>query len=131
MAQWKAKLVIIVGEQLNNMGIGQTGRFLEGDIKTTINAIVRQYDRRKKAKSRNSFVNLLQATSTCSKCERKMQKRIADIQIENKRENAPICIPCIMGNKRKEKPIDRISLLPIHVKKEFRKYRQQYKPKKW
>lgn len=37
----------------------------------------------------------------CSQCEQNMMKYIADIQIENNRENAPICVACILGKKRK------------------------------
>ncbi len=39
--------------------------------------------------------------ATCSQCKRGMDKKIAKLQIENKRENAPICIPCIIGIKRR------------------------------
>lgn len=40
-------------------------------------------------------------TSVCTQCERKMLKTVADLQIKNQRENAPICVPCILGLKRK------------------------------
>lgn len=38
---------------------------------------------------------------TCSQCKRGMRGDIAKIQIENKRENAPICAACCFGFKRK------------------------------
>ena len=41
--------------------------------------------------------------STCSMCKHMMSKATADLQIENKRENAPICVACILGKPRKEK----------------------------
>lgn len=37
----------------------------------------------------------------CSKCKQPMNKKIHDEQIKNKRENAPICVACIMGVPRK------------------------------
>ena len=39
--------------------------------------------------------------SICSQCNKRMKKSLADKQIENKRENAPICQACIMGFPRK------------------------------
>lgn len=39
--------------------------------------------------------------SFCTQCKKAMRPDIARKQIENKKENAPICIPCIMGWKRK------------------------------
>ena len=41
-------------------------------------------------------------TVECTQCHRKMDKVTGDIQVENKRENAPICIPCIMGYPRRK-----------------------------
>ena len=40
-------------------------------------------------------------TVLCTQCDRSMSKYTADQQIENKRENAPICVPCILGKPRK------------------------------
>ena len=40
----------------------------------------------------------------CTKCQRGMDGHLAKLQIQNKREDAPICIPCIMGIKRKPLP---------------------------
>ncbi len=39
-------------------------------------------------------------TCICSKCGFKMDKEMGDRQIKNKRKNAPICVACILGNKR-------------------------------
>ena len=39
--------------------------------------------------------------SLCTQCNRPFDRFLAEKQIENKRENAPICIPCITGIKRK------------------------------
>lgn len=41
--------------------------------------------------------------ATCSQCKKPMRPDIAKIQLENKRENAPICFACIMGYERKIK----------------------------
>lgn len=41
-----------------------------------------------------------EAKAECSQCHMPMKRSIADIQIENNRENAPICIGCIMGYDR-------------------------------
>ena len=37
----------------------------------------------------------------CTQCKRYMDGYLGNKQKENKRENAPICIPCILGIKRK------------------------------
>lgn len=41
-----------------------------------------------------------EAKCECSQCHMLMKKSIADAQIENNRENAPICLGCIMGYTR-------------------------------
>lgn len=41
-------------------------------------------------------------TVSCSQCKRGMKKSLADKQIQFKRENAPICIPCIQGIPRRD-----------------------------
>ena len=73
----------------------------------------------KKAKKKLFLIKL----TKCSQCKRGMEKRIADLQIENKRENAPICVPCILGIKRK--PL----MKSIHETKQFR-WRNEPKKKK-
>ena len=40
--------------------------------------------------------------TTCTQCKRYMDYFLGEKQIENNRLNAPICIPCITGIKRKE-----------------------------
>lgn len=40
-------------------------------------------------------------TTICTQCERGMSRYLGKLQKENKRENAPICIPCIEGRARK------------------------------
>lgn len=37
----------------------------------------------------------------CTKCDGPMRPDYARKQLENKMENAPICLPCILGYKRK------------------------------
>lgn len=59
-----------------------------------------EYDR---ALTRPSlFKGIKGGVATCSQCKHKMKKSTADQQIENKRENAPICVACILGNDRKQ-----------------------------
>lgn len=52
---------------------------------------------------KENYGKKISATVECSQCKSKMRKSTADIQIENKRENAPICPSCICGYKRKIK----------------------------
>lgn len=37
-----------------------------------------------------------QPVINCSMCEKRMSNKIANLQIENERPNAPICVPCIL-----------------------------------
>lgn len=54
-------------------------------------------------KKRMGFHKLMRRKSaTCTQCKRGMDTHLAKTQKQNKRENAPICIPCILGIKRKE-----------------------------
>ena len=48
--------------------------------------------------------NFKNHTMECSQCHHLMKKSIALAQIENKRENAPICVACIMGIPRSKDP---------------------------
>lgn len=52
-------------------------------------------------KDHNSFKKVLEGVIKCSVCGRGMSKRFGRLQIENKRKNAPICIPCIEGRPRR------------------------------
>jgi hypothetical protein len=90
------------------MGVGQTGRIIErADFRTALNTAVETYERRKEYKRRKNFKTVFHNMinlAICSQCKRKMRKDIANAQIENKRENAPICIACILGKPRKAIP---------------------------
>lgn len=84
------------------MGIGQTSTFIPrpASRKTLIK---RKFKKLKQIeyKIRKDKKNRDEGYTTCTQCKQKMSNHIGKIQIENKRENAPICIPCIMGTKRK------------------------------
>ena len=67
------------------------------------------YSKKKIRKNALKFFHIKPAT--CSKCKRGMDRKLAKTQIQNKREDAPICIPCIMG-------VPRIPL-PCHIIKEM------------
>lgn len=62
--------------------------------------------------------------STCSQCKRPMDGHMAKMQKENKRENAPICMACIMGYKRK--PLIKV----YHEAFKKRKNKEQYDKEK-
>lgn len=96
-------------------------------IKRAISIQVEALLKRQEGRKRNSFRNLRRRYAICSQCKRPMRKSTADIQITNKRENAPICIACIMGVKRKDKGSY------VHSKKwkkEFKQYKDKYKKSK-
>lgn len=111
---------------------GTVGRTSGGIIdpqkafKRELNLEVEAYDRRKKAKELHNFKNALKQTTACSKCKRKFDKRLADAQIANKREDAPICIPCIMGVKRKPLSVVKKEgwLNTKETRKKIREYRK-------
>lgn len=63
--------------------------------------VVAYMNAKKYRKDHNSFKKVLEGVIKCSKCGRGMSKRIGRLQIENKRKNAPICIPCIEGKPRR------------------------------
>lgn len=85
------------------MGIGATNRII--DPRRAVGQLVAIHEaekrKRSRTKSRRNLKHFLQATSKCTKCTRGMSKKIADLQLENKREDAPICIPCILGIARR------------------------------
>jgi hypothetical protein len=58
-------------------------------------------------------------TVNCSQCKRKMSESFAKLQIENKRENAPICIPCCCGYKRR--PLSEVENFTKHFSKTTKK----------
>ena len=90
------------------MGVNATNRIVSP--KHAIYEQVRQYEaekyKKEKYNKRAGFKKYLVSTIECSQCHRKMKASIGLAQIENKRENAPICIPCIMGIPRK--PLEKI-----------------------
>jgi len=94
----------------NIMSIRNTNRIIDNNLefKRELDLRVQNATRRMRAKKNNSFSNALQQTSVCSKCKRKMKKDIADMQIKNKDKiigwhgNCPICVACILGNKRSD-----------------------------
>jgi len=86
--------------------VNSTGRVID-PRKAYCKAIkeaVAKYDRKKEYKKNHpkGFRGVWK-TTICSQCKRGMRKDLANLQIENKRENAPICMACIMGYKRKPK----------------------------
>jgi hypothetical protein len=84
------------------MGIGATNRII--NPRAIIGQQLKEYRQLKAYKKRRKEqwkTNNLRTITSCSKCHRGMRKDTADEQIKNKRENAPICIPCIMGRPRK------------------------------
>lgn len=85
------------------MGINSTNRIINPRL--AILEQVRQYDAYKYAmkKRKDAWItNNKRKIIKCSKCKRGMRNDIAQMQIDNKRENAPICVPCILEKPRKE-----------------------------
>lgn len=90
---------------------------------------VRIYEAKKVSRSKRAFT-AFKAPAICSQCKHNMRKDIADAQIENKRENAPICMSCIMGYKRK-KPEKYDKHWKSETKEQFKAYcKKYYKNKK-
>lgn len=52
-------------------------------------------------RQKNYRKSLKRTFAICSQCARGMDRDMAAAQIENKRENAPICMACIMGYARR------------------------------
>lgn len=79
------------------------GRPFDKRLKEQINTAVDNYiiikDRKQSLKDK-WFRFKRKEISICSQCKLAMDSHIAIQQIENKRENAPICIPCIVGIPR-------------------------------
>lgn len=85
------------------MGVSSTNRIINPgkEYARAVKDAVKKYDARKnKIATKTRGFRGIWNLAKCSKCQRGMRKDIADAQIENKRENAPICIPCIMGQDR-------------------------------
>lgn len=90
------------------MGISSTNRVIRTDNRATYRdylQAVREYEIKKSVKAKRGRRYQLKVLhfnlGTCTQCGQKFDGHIASEQIKNKRENAPICIPCIMGRKRK------------------------------
>jgi len=83
------------------MSINRTNRIIDPSkiYCREINRLVVKKEARKRFAAKFNFINLLKLRA-CSQCLRMMSGYVAKLQIENKRENAPICIPCIMGIPR-------------------------------
>lgn len=96
------------------------------NVKRMIYDQVWRYEQAKIMKSKMSFRNTHVQTIICSQCQRKMRKDLGDIQIENKRENAPICMACILGKGRT--PLDKIkSKYKPETEEKFKGYIKDYK----
>lgn len=87
------------------MTINATGRIIDPNRIYSKKALllVKEYENDKLRRKKLNFVNRC-SLKKCSLCSGYMRGDIAKLQIENKRENAPICMACIMGYKRKVKP---------------------------
>jgi hypothetical protein len=92
------------------MGIGSHSRIensYESRRRALRNAVDSQMQKNKKAQERKerflkkNGLKKSDRVGICSQCNRAMSKKMADTQIENKREMAPICMACIMGVPRK------------------------------
>lgn len=77
-------------------------------------------NRIKKSGAKRNFVNRVKPTVLCTQCTHKMAKDMADKQLFYGRENAPICMACIMGVKR----------VPVKEKIKILKQRESPKAKK-
>ena len=89
------------------MPIGSTSTIFndQRDSRKIMKALVRDKEAENIARSKRGISGILKrqkiGTMICSQCKRSMRKDWGEIQIANKRENAPICMACIMGYKRK------------------------------
>jgi hypothetical protein len=84
------------------MNVESTGRIIDPakEQKKLQNLYEENKNRRKIARAKNNFKLLLQKTCKCTQCKRGMSKDFGDKQLFYGRENAPICMACIMGYKR-------------------------------
>lgn len=80
------------------------GKTFKGSFETQLNIEVDRLEREKMFKKSKStqYKNRMFATVECTQCKRKMSGKTGKEQIANKRENAPICVPCIMGIPRRD-----------------------------
>lgn len=89
------------------MGIGATNRIENSGkaYKYQFRGAVVKKDHEMQRNARRKRIGFLKhmhyKAAKCSKCHRGMDWKIAKLQIQNKRENAPICVPCILGIPRR------------------------------
>ena len=84
------------------MGIGATNRII--NPRAIIGQQVKEYRQAKAGKAhrkKNWVATHFGGYAICTQCKRAMRNDIAFAQEKNKRENAPICVACIMGIERK------------------------------
>lgn len=88
--------------------IGETNRIVNPKkiYRTKLKYAVLDLQSKKKSKSKKNYVNAFADTLVCTQCKRGMNKKLGCEQIKNHRENAPICIPCILGIQRR--PIEQV-----------------------
>lgn len=80
--------------------------------------------RLKRKANSTRYLNKKYALTECKHCKRPFSRKIARLQKENNREGNPICIPCILGLKRKELdkngiPVDNKVYGNIHDKSQW------------
>lgn len=86
-------------------GVSTKGMF-ERELNKRVDALEKRklkYEKHKRDMARNGKFGpgAMSRTVLCTQCNRSMSKYTADQQIENKRDNAPICVACICGIPRK------------------------------
>lgn len=118
-------VVVFKPKECKVKSVNSTGRILDfrRSYKKAVNLAVEAYDRKKSARSRLSFKNRNLMLSICSQCNLRIRKDIADAQIENKIENAPICVSCIMGTPRKPK---QKLLFSKKTQEKYKEYQSKY-----
>lgn len=107
------------------MGIGATNRIIDpGEAYARkLNLLVKEKEREDRISRKRSFIEVGKKLMLCSQCQRWFDAKIGKAQIENKRENAPICIPCIMGIPRRTKIIDKTKNWSKETKEKFKKFK--------
>lgn len=86
-------------------GLPTKGMF-ERELNRRVDALEKKklrYEKHKREMARKGKFGqgAMSRTVLCTQCNRSMSKYTADQQIENKRDNAPICVACIIGKPRK------------------------------
>ncbi len=83
---------------------------------------VAEMEAEKRKSGRRNLRWFMRPLAICSKCHRKFDAKIAKKQIANKRKNAPICIPCIMGRKRRKVPINKLAFYKPEFQEVVKKF---------